>query len=754
MSSSPFGPAQTPKFSRLAMASPRVVMPLSAKEYRKQKAKDKGRDKDPPTSSHRVAFVENALHSPNGVPLVKVSPPTAEDVHRTPSSSGDHSSDRRSQPQPQLDHPPPQPTMSPRPSSPKLKRPRSRPNTPPRSSPLAAHPPLSPKSSAGTFFSFASVSDDGADDPNALPPARPRPRRHRRKSYPDSLSNGARPSLLEAMNRLSQESTSLHRHSGVSQFEGANRLSVASQASGHTLFYDVGESEGEQGQVTTRNGNGNENDRGPRTSILHTQSLENLSSTLTRTGIEVIGQGRPGEPVDEERKGKRNVRVVRISDKVEVSPPPVHRRRKLTKSRPGPARASVPASGAGSAPGTGLATIKEVNVQTQTQPQERRGSLLPWKSKGSGDGKSTAPPLLPFPIANGSTHIESPSKSKSNGMSLKKPSSDTPAPGPMPEPESAPSTPPRKSRRYTFSLLPSSTFHRPKREKTHTAPPSVDLSLGQHSNRKPKTIESGTDSTSTSIRTITQGSQSTLVPASPVLYDLTTPASSGILSSSGRDRNRDARSSVPMLRRLTAQEMAMASVPSQADLGGKSDSTPSLITNASTATSSSSAPRTPSFGRVSGGGGESFIPRPSALKESFTDTSEDDSDGAPGGTSRPCMHRRPDKSPLARGDGGWGETSLSEDERHLRPNAGARPTSRASSTLTTATETSVSYASFSTVPASSASSVSTSRSQSPSPTPLVTIPGMSPRSALSRTPRRCVCAREASMPIPICILLG
>ena len=760
MSSSPFGPAQTPKFSRLAMASPAVVMPLSAKEYRKQKAKEKDKDKDPPSSSNRVGFVDAIS---NGVPLVKVSPPTSEDLHRAPFSSGDHSSDRRSQPQ--SPKPLPQPSMSPRPSSPKQKRPRSRPNTPPRSSPLAAHPPISPKSSTGTFFSFASVSDDDtspskgadtppstsfpADDPNALPPARPRLRPRRRKSYPDRLSNGARLSLLEAMNRLSQESTALHRLSGLSQSEGANRLSVASQASGHTLFYDVVESEGEQGQVTTGNGNGNGNgnenghaDRDPRTSVLHTQSLEDLSSTLARTGIEGVGEGQLDDPVDEERKGKRNVRVVRISDKVEVSPPPMPRRRKLTKSRPGLARGlMVPVFGTGPAPVTGRGPVKEVKVQTQTQThiQERRVSLLPWKSKGSGDstvsvvssGVSTPTKGLVYPdetiprhplslIPGGSTHIENHSQSKSN---LKKPSPDTPAPSPTPDPKSATSTPPRKSRRYTFSLLPSSTFQRPKREKTHTAPPSVDLGLDQHADRKLKATESGTDSTSTSIRTITQGSQSTLVPASPVLCDPTTPASSGILSGSGSGRDRDGRSSVPMLRRLTAQEMemAVASIPSQSDWGGKTDSTPSLITNGSTGTSSSSAPRTPSFGRASGGG--EFIPRPSALKESFTDTSEEDSEGVPGGTARGCVHRRPDKSPLARGAGGWGETLISDDnERYLRPNAGVHPGPRpgsASSTLTTATETSGSYASFSTVPASSASSsASTSRSESPSPTPV------------------------------------
>ncbi|KAG8215960.1 hypothetical protein J3R82DRAFT_7941 [Butyriboletus roseoflavus] len=252
LGTSPFGPAMTPKFSRLAMASPAVVMPLSAREYRMRKARDslgKGNEKEPPTSSNHVTFTDNtlsALPTPNGVPLVKISPPP-------PSSSGDHIPDARTQPQPQVDHPlprpllhasistqpQPQPQSQSHPSSPRYKRSRSRPITPPRSSPLAAHPPISPKSSTGTFFSLASSSssssdDDatppsyphGTDNPNAantFPSARLRPR-SRSRSYPDRLSNGARLSLLEAMNHLSQESTSPHRLSTYSQTDGANRL--------------------------------------------------------------------------------------------------------------------------------------------------------------------------------------------------------------------------------------------------------------------------------------------------------------------------------------------------------------------------------------------------------------------------------------------------------------------------------------------------------------------------------------------------
>ena len=778
MSASPppslFGQRMTPRFSRLTMASPAVVMPLSAKEYRMQKARDplgngKGKEKDPPTSSNHVTFTDNAVsavQTPNGLPLLKISPPPSELVHR-PSPSSLHGPD----PRPQVDHHLPRPLLhasistqsqsqSP-PSSPRYKRSRSRPITPPRSSPLTSHPPISPKSSTGTFFSLASSSssssdDDatspppshpyGTDDPNAantIPPARLRPR-SRSRSYPDRLSNGARLSLLEAMNHLSQESTPLHRLSSHSQTDGANRLSMVSQTSGHTLFYDV-ESDGE-GQE--RDGDGGQQ----RTSVLRTKSLEDFS-THARTGIEVVrpdGDGDPDTPLDDERRGERNMRVVRISDTVEVSPAPTPRRRKLTKSRPGLACGSAP----GPAPGTGTAleTIQETKVQAQTH--ERRVSLLPWKSKGSGGGtvsahsemasadadeksgedgrpstltkgvvhpnETTAPTSVPVPIPihsrsptpNGSARVESPSKLRSN-TPTKKSSSDTPPSTST----STPSTTPRKARRFTFSFLPSPNFRRPKREKSNTTPARADPGVDQHDNTKGKPeessvkgVENGTDSTSTSICTITQGSQSTLTPESPMLSDPTTLSSSGCSSA------------VPMLRRLNAQAMA-AGVPPPSEWDGGGDSTPSLITDGSTATLSS-VPRTlPSFVRLPGG--EPFVPQPSGLKASLTDTSEEeDVEGAHGKEERTrmarvCIHRRQDPRVLAL------ETSEEDDQMQLcvrsssgvSIGAGLSPSPRPStpsSMLTTATETSGSYMSFGTIPASTTSSSSTSRSASPS----------------------------------------
>ena len=166
----------------------------------------------------------------------------------------------------------------------------------------------------------------------------------------------------------------------------------------------------------------------------------------------------------------------------------------------------------------------------------------------------------------------------------------------------------------------------------------------------------------------------------------------------------------------------MAGVPSQSEWEGRGHSTPSLITNGSTATSSS-GPGTPSLVRLVGDG-EPFVPRPSGLKESFMDMSEEDSEGVPGGgrVSRMGMRRMQEQSPLARAGVGSGERTSEEDERYLRPSASARPGSRpgtSSSTVTTATETSGSYISFSTVPASTTSSSSTSRSESPPPMAMV-----------------------------------
>ncbi|KAG8215959.1 hypothetical protein J3R82DRAFT_7940 [Butyriboletus roseoflavus] len=462
---------------------------------------------------------------------------------------------------------------------------------------------------------------------------------------------------------------------------------------------------------------------------MHTKSLEDLSSTLARTGIEVVypsGDGDLGAPSDDERKGGRNLRTVRISDTVEVSPAPVPRRRKLTKSRPGLARGPAPGTG------TALETISETKIPDADSGTslvvitlEIKGIGRSQQSAGVGeksgeDGRpststrgvvrpNVTPAPTPVPVTptpNGSVHVESPSKLKPSTLT-KKPSPVTPLS------TSTPSTTPRKTRRYTFSFFPSPNFHRPKREKSNTNP-GVD----QHANTKgkpeensAKAVESGTDSTSTSICTITHGSQSTLMSASPIPYNVAPLASSG------------SSSAVPMLRRLNAQAMATAGVPALSEWDGGGDSTPSLITNGSTVTLSSNPRTLPSFVRLPGG--EPFAPQPSGLKAFFTDTSEEnDAEGSHGGeewvrTAMVCAHWRQDPRMMVP------KTSEEEDRAPLRTRSssglsmgvGLSPSPRPgtpSSMLTTATETSGSYVSFSTVPTSTTSSSSTSRSPSPS----------------------------------------
>jgi hypothetical protein len=718
MSSSPFGPAETPKFSRLALASPQVVMPLSAKEYRKQKAREpygNGKDKRLSVPPIHVTFADNAIkrssvplpQSLNGSPPVE--PPRSTPTEVAPPSSA---------PPPLPESSQPQPARFPRSRSPSVPtaavpEPRNRPLSPPsvqsrpsspkqtrshlRRSPSPPNPLLlSPKSSTNTFFSFASSSSEDevgfsskvvrpaapnqtlASSPNvdADPPtARPRPRPRRRKSYPDRRSGDARLSLVDAMNRLSQEGP--HRRLSVaSQTNSMNRLSVVSQTSGNTLFYDFVESQREESDGTE-----GRSQRVCEKPALRTQSLEDLSSTLTRTGIEAV----------ERESENMDMRTVCV----EVSPPPLGpRRRKLTKTRPAP--------------------VKDVKQRAQ----ERRTSLLPWVSRGWGDGKGgtegkasgeggqasatmecagkgvapasviacSLPPDAgdpsPMEKTKETAHDVSTAKEKAHGISISK------------QCDEAPSTPPRKARRYTFQFIPAPSFRRAKRDKADSV---SDLSIPSDTNKKGKKkgtkgIESGfgTDSTST----VTQGSQSTLVPST--------------LSSSSLDVSRP----------LHGLSAGIAFTRSLGTEGG--DSTPSLTTDGSTTTISSSVPGTlRSFVRDPTA---PFIARPSALKECFTDTSEDDSEGGVVGRTHFCVRHHPrDRRPLSV----MVETATEEDvdsvgervhgvdsERlHLPPRAMSRP-GTSSSTATTATATS--YVSFSTAPASTRSSSSPSPSSSPS----------------------------------------
>ncbi|KAF9224686.1 hypothetical protein BS17DRAFT_44457 [Gyrodon lividus] len=770
MSSSPFGPATTPKFSRLAMASPSVVMPLSAKEYRKRKAREsygKGNDKELPVPPNHVSFADNVIkRSSMPLPQSRSGPPPAEPPRSTPtkaapSSSVPPSSPGASQPRPDPESAPqrlyglrssppapavPEPRNRPpspssvqsRPSSPKHTR--SRPTHPRRSPSPPSQQPLSQKSSTNTFLSFApSSSEDEATfpskafntatpdpassssanedpDPNALPAARPRPHSRRRKSYPDRRSGGARLSFVDAMNRLSEE-VPPNRLSIVSQTNSMNRHSVVSQASGNTLFYDFVESGQEENEFAEdEDQRGGENHR---TSALHTQSLEDLSSTLTRTGIEAAQRDFGTSADIDEHGGQRNVRMVRIADNVEVSLPPGPRRRKLTKTRP---------------PSMSVRDSKQ-------QAQERRSSLLPWISKGWGDGKggaegwasgergrasltnegsrsspskgvgstsvNGAPPFALSPVTQDpSSYTES--QSTANGAPAKKTAHDVST---SKQDDEELSTPPRRARRYTFQFIPAPSFHRTKREKSKIVP-DLSMPLGYQSGnmgkkKGKKGVESGfgTDSTST----VTLGSQSTLVPSAISFSSLHDP-STATPSRPSRASAAPVSRSVDVL--TTAKDFdTVAFSRSFGTRGG--DSTPSLSTSGSTTTTSSSAPGTfPSFVRHPT---EPFVARPPMLKGCFTDTCEDDSEGVTVNQTHLCVrHNHRGRRPLSVMVETLKEDSVDNERLHPHSRSLSRP-GTSSSTATTATSTS--YVSFSTMPASTASSSSPSSSPSPSPSP-------------------------------------
>ncbi|KAF9239902.1 hypothetical protein BU15DRAFT_61812 [Melanogaster broomeanus] len=750
LSSSPFGPAVTPKFSRLAMASPSVVMPLSAKEYKKQKVRESYGNKELPLPTNHVSFADEAMsrasrplpQSSSGSPHKEMQSSTH--IEAATSRITHPSSLETPQPRPQpelqrLSRTPsplsaavPEPGSRPhsafiqsRPSSPN--KTRSGPTTPCRSQ------SLSPKSSSNTFFSFASSSSEdevafpskslntaapepssassanGEPDLSALPPARPRPRPRRRKSYPDRRSGDARLSFVDAMNRLSQEG-SIHRHSVVSQTNSMNRLSVVSQASGKTLFYEFVQSE-QEGIVNAEGEDQPMGEKTHRTSRLHTQSLEDLSSSLARTGIEVVERDidvqadidshRDGDAADMV-KSKRNVRMVSISDNVGELPPPGPRRRKLTKSRPPPERDSIP------------------------QVQERR-LLLPWMSrvKGEVDGRECGEGGLPSltkerygsspgrgassMIVNGAPPSSLSAVAEDRTSHTGSCSTVNSAPNDLSTPkqdDEPPSTSLHRVRRYTFQFIPSPSFHRATREKSKTV---SDSSIPLQAKAKGKQgIASRFRSDSTT--TVIQSSENalTLANPSPVPSSFHNPSTVTPSRSSTGKRASGTPVFCPSSDiRYTAKDLDTVTFSRGFGTEG-GDSTPSLTTCESMTTTSSRARRTPPLlDRLPT---EPFIARPSALKEFFTDSSEDHLEGVNISDARRCTGYRSPNSVMAEKSK---EDNVDSEmlHPHLHPYSSSRP-GTSSSTATTATSTS--YASFSTIPAS------TSSSSSPSPSPSIT----------------------------------
>ncbi|KIO02507.1 hypothetical protein M404DRAFT_27755 [Pisolithus tinctorius Marx 270] len=287
----PFGPAEIPRFSRASLKQSGVVMPISAKDWRRRRSValpdpsdssnslnarsvDKGKGKE---REQRVSFVDSSARGSkfSQVPTVQIVPPDA------------HVEVKVHPPSPTSDVLPSEPiaTSSTTAVKPEIAvTPGIEQQTDPATSATPSHEfqPLSPKSSTNSFFSCASdASSQTPPSPTSLPipppspttssslfpssdtsseekeksypPVRPRPR-NRRQSNPQSMSAGSRLSFVDAMIRLS-----------VGSFG-----SFATAQSGGSEGENTSEIEGDE----VRNTDGEE-----RVVLARTRSLDDLTSS-------------------------------------------------------------------------------------------------------------------------------------------------------------------------------------------------------------------------------------------------------------------------------------------------------------------------------------------------------------------------------------------------------------------------------------------------------------------------------------------
>ncbi|KAG1807472.1 uncharacterized protein BJ212DRAFT_747293 [Suillus subaureus] len=181
MSSTPFGPASTPRFSRQSMSSQPVVMPLSAREYRRRKCTSTMINTVYPATSGSPVTEGMGKEGVNSLPHIIVSDSEASGPSPSIHPPGNRPSRRASLPSSRVSH-----TSLP---------------------PGSREPALSEKSSISTFFSLSSENE--AENADVTP--------RRRKSYP----------------------TPSQRHSRISLVDAVNRLSQMSGASGDTVFFDM-----------------------------------------------------------------------------------------------------------------------------------------------------------------------------------------------------------------------------------------------------------------------------------------------------------------------------------------------------------------------------------------------------------------------------------------------------------------------------------------------------------------------------------
>ncbi|KAH7929294.1 hypothetical protein BV22DRAFT_142263 [Leucogyrophana mollusca] len=485
MSSSPFGPATTPRFSRVALASPTVVMPLSAREYRRQKR----------ASLSASSSVSTAADRDKGK--------ARERTASRPSSAGGRidsrpdalgSSDNDTAPIPRVLHLTPVPER-----------------------------PLSTASSIGTFVSFTSDNEPAVQvvpvrndiDDSDLPPARPR---HKRS--------------------LSASAIGAQRRSRRSLVDVMNRLSHMSAASGDTVFFDVGE-EGEQegrGAEASTGEPGKSDERVDESGRKDEDSVPVVTAELEGAPPSTAEEPEPRQVQQQERT--RRVRIAEISEllaapqsqprplfprlgskflehpmddaqsaeglgshadvsdhpdlgasgaqsgdstELDIQPSPKAEapvRRKLTKSRPAPPPASPPK----------LSPTTNIKTSSISSP-------IPWISR------STSP----------SSRQSSDSNAHSRGGSG---GPETTTQDNEPEKSTEKEKPRTRTRRNTFLFIPAPSFHRRAKttSTTSSATTTTTTTTPNTIYRPPKPLSPesgfGTDSTASSI---------TITPTTPTL---------------------------------------------------------------------------------------------------------------------------------------------------------------------------------------------------------------------------------------------
>ena len=222
---SPFGPAEIPRFSRKTIRESGVVMPVSAKEWRRRQSiavpsagvafsgagpridKGKGKEREIPyLPRQRVSFVDGvgsrglstSQQPPQSSPVeVKVHPPSPVSPSHPPETAliSPTQTPDTALTTPQETH-----TLSPKSSTTSFASCTSSASPPSSASPTRSTFVLPPSPAPSSVLVSTDTSGDEKSQPQ-VPPAQPRPRK-RRQSTPQSGA-GSRLSFVDAMMRLS-----------------------------------------------------------------------------------------------------------------------------------------------------------------------------------------------------------------------------------------------------------------------------------------------------------------------------------------------------------------------------------------------------------------------------------------------------------------------------------------------------------------------------------------------------------------------